>query len=60
MQADYPFVTLHFAQWAVVAFVLVIMFLSGVVGGYLFGLTRALRYRDDRQGSKSSWMYEDE
>jgi hypothetical protein len=57
MQSGYP-VTLHFAQWPVVAFVLAIMFLSGVVGGYLFGLTHALRHRDDGQGSKSIWTDE--
>ncbi len=59
MQAGYP-VTLHFAQWPVVAFVLAMMFLSGLLGGYLFGLTHALRHRDDHQRSKSAWTYEDD
>ena len=51
---------LHFAQWPVVAFVLAMMFLSGALGGFLFGLTHALRHRHDSQGSKSIWTYEDE
>jgi hypothetical protein len=54
MQAGYP-VTLHFAQWSVVAFVLAMAFLSGVLGGFLFGLTHALRHRDRSHGSKSIW-----
>jgi hypothetical protein len=59
MQPGYP-TTLHFAQWPVVAFVLAMMFFSGVLGGYLFGLTHALRHRDDRQGPKSIWTHEDD
>jgi hypothetical protein len=59
MEPGYP-IALHFAQWPVVTFVLVTMFFSGVLGGYLFGLTRALRHREDGQGSKSIWTCEDD
>jgi hypothetical protein len=59
MQPGHPF-TMDLAQWAVVAFVLAMTFLSGVLGGYLFGLARALRHGEGSQGSKSIWMYEDE
>lgn len=47
-------------KWAVVAFLLVMTFLSGVLGGYLFGLTHALRHDEGGRGSKSIWTYEDE
>lgn len=57
MQPSY-LITLHFAQWAVVAFVLAMAFLSGVLGGYLVGLTHTVRH--DGQGSKSIWTYDDE
>lgn len=59
MQLDYPF-TLDIDRWAVVAFVLAMTFLSGVLGGYLFGLTHALRHGQGSQDSKSIWEYEDE
>ena len=59
MQPGYPF-TLDVARWAVVAFVLAMTFLSGVLGGYLFGLTHTVRQADGSQGSKSIWTYEDE
>ncbi len=59
MQTGYPFI-LHGAQWAVVAFVLAATFFSGVLGGYLFGLTHALRQRDDSQPAKSIWTYDDD
>lgn len=57
MQPSY-LITLHFAQWAVVAFVLAMAFLSGVLGGYLVGLTHTVCH--DGQGSKSIWTYDDE
>jgi hypothetical protein len=59
MQSGYP-ITLDIAHWPVVAFVLATIFLSGVLGGYLFGLAHAVRHRDDSQGSESIWTYEDE
>jgi hypothetical protein len=59
MLSGYPF-RLDVAQWAVVAFVLAMTFLSGVLGGYLFGLTHIVRHGDRSQGSKSIWTYEDE
>ena len=59
MQPGYPF-TLDVAQWAIVAFVLAMTFSSGVLGGYLFGLTHTVRHGDGSQGSKSIWTYEDE
>ena len=59
MQPGHPF-TLAVAQWAVAAFVLATTFLSGVLGGYLFGLTHTARHGDGTQGSKSIWTYEDE
>jgi hypothetical protein len=51
---------LNVAQWAVVAFVMAMTFLSGVLGGYLFGLTHTVRHGGDSDGSKSIWTYEDE
>ena len=59
MQPSHSF-TLDVDQWAVVAFVLATTFLSGVLGGYLFGLTHTVRHGDGSQGSKSIWTYEDE
>jgi hypothetical protein len=59
MQPGFPF-KFDVAQWAVVAFVLAMTFLSGVLGGYLFGLTHALRQGDGSDGSNSIWTYEDE
>jgi hypothetical protein len=59
MQPSHPF-TVGLDQWAVVAFLLFMTFLSGVLGGYLFGLTRALRHDEGGQGSKSLWTHEDE
>ena len=56
MQPGHPF-TLDVAQWAVVAFVLAMTFLSGVLGGYLFGLTHTVRHGGGSQGSKSIWTY---
>ena len=47
-------------HWAVMAFVLAMAFLSGILGGYLFGLAHPLRHGDGSQGSKSIWTYEDE
>lgn len=59
MQPGHPF-TIDPAQWTVLAFVLAMTFLSGVLGGYLFGLTRAIRHGEGSQSSKSIWTYEDE
>ena len=59
MQPGHP-ITLDLSHWAVVAFVLAMTFLSGVLGGYLFGLTRALRHGEGGPGPKSIWTYEDE
>jgi hypothetical protein len=58
MQPGYLFPT-NLSQWGVAAFVLAVMFFSGLLGGYLFGLARAQRYGDGSQGSKSIWEYED-
>jgi len=49
----------NLSQWGVAAFVLAVMFLSGLVGGYLFGLAHALRHGDSSQGTKSIWEYEE-
>jgi hypothetical protein len=59
MHPGYPF-TLDVAQLGVVAFVLAMTFLSGVLGGYLFGLTHIVRHGDGNQDAKSIWTYEDE
>jgi hypothetical protein len=59
MQPGYP-LRLDVAEWAVVAFVLAIMFLSGLLAGYLFGLTQLVRNGHASRGSKSIWTYEDE
>jgi NADH:ubiquinone oxidoreductase subunit 3 (subunit A) len=59
MQLSYPF-TLDVTQLGLVAFVLAMTFLSGVLGGYLFGLTHTVRQGDGSQSSKSIWTYEDE
>lgn len=58
MQPSYPF-TFNVTQWALVAFVLAMAFLSGVLGGYLVGLTHTAR-GDGKQGPKSIWSYDDE
>ena len=59
MQPGHP-ITLDLSHLAVVGFVLAMTFLSGLLGGYLFGLTHALRNGEGGQGSKSIWTYEDE
>lgn len=59
MHPGYPF-TLDVAQLGIVAFVLAMTFLSGVLGGYLFGLTHIVRHGDGSQDAKSIWTYEDE
>jgi hypothetical protein len=58
MQPGYPFI-LNVSQLAVVAFVLILTFLSGVLGGYLFGLTHIVRQGDGSQDAKSIWTYEE-
>jgi hypothetical protein len=55
MQPGYLF-PLNLSQWGVAAFVLATMFLSGLLGGYLFGLAHAQRHGES---SKSIWEYED-
>lgn len=59
MQPGYP-LRMDFAAWAVVAFVLAIMFLSGLLAGYLFGLTQLVRNGHAGRPSKSIWTVEDE
>jgi hypothetical protein len=59
MQPGHPFI-MDVGQLAIAAFVLAMTFLSGVLGGFLFGLTHTVRQGDARQGSKSIWTYEDE
>lgn len=59
MQPGYAF-TMDVSQWAVVTFVLAMTFLSGILAGYLLGLTHILRHGDASQGSKSIWTYEGE
>jgi hypothetical protein len=51
MQPDYP-LRLDLAGWAVVAFVLATMFFSGVLAGYLMGLTQLVRRDEGKPGSK--------
>ena len=58
MQPGYLF-PLNLSQWGVAAFVLAVMFLSGLLGGYLFGLAHALRHGAGTQGSKSIWEYDE-
>jgi hypothetical protein len=59
MQPGYP-LRLDLAQWALVAFVLATMFFSGVLAGYLMGLTHLVRHGERKPGSRSIWTYEDE
>ncbi len=59
MQPGHLF-TLDVSQWAVVVFVLAMTFFCGVLGGFFFGLTRALRHGEGSQDSRSIWTYEDE
>jgi hypothetical protein len=59
MQPGHPF-TMDVAQWAIEAFVLAMMFLSGVLGGYLLCLSHTVRQGHASQSSKSIWTYEDE
>ncbi len=58
MQPGYLF-PLHLSQWGVAAFVLAVIFLSGLIGGYLFGLAHALRHGAGSQSSQSIWEYEE-
>lgn len=58
MQPSYPF-TFNVAQWGLVAFVLAMAFFSGVLGGYLVGLTHTAR-GDGEQNAKSIWTFDDE
>ena len=51
--------TLDAGQWPVVAFVLAMTFFSGVLGGFFFGLTRAVRHGEGHPDSESIWTYED-
>jgi hypothetical protein len=59
MQPGYP-IRLDFTEWAVAAFVLALMFFSGVLAGYLMGLTHLVRHGHPKPGSRSIWTYEDE
>lgn len=59
MQPHYPFI-FDSGQWAVVGFVLATTFLSGVLGGYLYGLTHTARLGEGNQGSRSIWIDEHE
>ena len=56
MQPGYPF-TMDIAHWALVAFVLAMTFLSGVLGGFLLGLTHLVRHGNGNQDSKSIWAH---
>jgi hypothetical protein len=58
MQPGHPF-SLDVSQSAIVVFVLAMTFLSGVLGGYFFGLTDAVRGHGHRE-SKSIWEYDEE
>jgi len=51
---------LDVGQWAVLAFVLAMTFLTGVLGGFFVGLTRAVRHGEVGQEPRSIWTYEDE
>ncbi len=55
----HPFM-LGLDHWAVAGFVLALTFLSGMLGGFFFGLTRAFRHGDGGQEPRSIWTYEDE
>lgn len=59
MQPGFPF-TMDISRWAVVAFLLAMTFLSGILAGYLLGLTHTLRHGDGSQNAKSIWTYEGE
>ncbi|HTW61770.1 MAG TPA: hypothetical protein VMD55_08160 [Terracidiphilus sp.] len=59
MQPSHLF-TLDFGEWALVAFVLAMTFLSGVLGGFLLCLTHTVSRAEVSQGSKSIWTYGDE
>jgi hypothetical protein len=60
MQPIHSF-TMDIHQWALVTFVLATTFLSGVLGGFLFGLSHTVRHGDGSQDTKSIWTYyEDE
>jgi hypothetical protein len=55
MLPGHPF-TLNAAQFGVVVFVLAMTFL----GGYFFGMTRAMRHGESSEGSKSIWTFDGE
>ena len=52
--------TLHAAQWGVWGFVLATTFFSGVLGGFFFGMTRAMRHGESSESSKPIWIYDEE
>jgi len=52
--------TMDAAHLGVVVFVLAMAFLSGVLGGYFFGMTHALRHGDGGEASKSIWPYDED
>lgn len=59
MLPHYP-LTPDSSQLAVAAFVLAMTFFSGVLGGYLYGLTHTARQAEGNQNSKSIWTEDDE
>lgn len=48
------------AQWGVFVFVFATTFFSGMLGGFFFGMTHALRHGENGHGAKSIWTFEDE
>ena len=46
-------------QWGVLAFVVATTFFSGVLGGFFFGMTHALRHGES-DSSKSIWTFDEE
>jgi len=59
MSPSHPF-TLDAAQWGVLVFVVATTFFSGLLGGFFFGMTHALRRGESGERSKSIWTFEDE
>ena len=51
--------TLNGAQWGIFVFVLATTFLSGVLGGFFFGMTHAMRHGDG-ESPKSIWTFDEE
>jgi hypothetical protein len=59
MSPNHPF-TLDAAQWSILAFVVATVFFSGLLGGFFFGMTHAMRHGENGERTKSIWTFEED